>query len=239
MIHSCSGETMKKQLLSSVLAVGTLAIGCLGQMSSAEAASLTVNLQEFTGDDAGGKVTLTEVTGGSIDFLVDLTSPTVNGDIQAVFFDIFNESLLSGLSATGTKVTATRFEANSVCSVGSSGNNLNGGGSANPCPFDIGVAIGNVGAAGGRITSTTFTLSHSSSNLTLAQFFDQGFGLRVQSTGGNFNGSSKLKGTAPLTPDVETPIPTPALLPGLIGMGAAALRKKKREGGTEEVAQEA
>jgi len=31
-------------------------------------------------------------------------------------------------------------------------------------------------------------------------------------------------------PDGFEPIPTPALLPGLIGMGAAALRKRKGEG---------
>lgn len=36
-----------------------------------------------------------------------------------------------------------------------------------------------------------------------------------------------------VTPPTSTPIPTPALLPGLIGVGAAALRKRKAEAATE------
>jgi hypothetical protein len=45
------------------------------------------------------------------------------------------------------------------------------------------------------------------------------------------------RGTATTTP--PNPIPTPAVLPGAIGMGIAALRKKKREQGLEEATQEA
>lgn len=38
---------------------------------------------------------------------------------------------------------------------------------------------------------------------------------------------------APAAQEVPAQIPTPALIPGLLGLGAAALRKKKQEEGEE------
>jgi hypothetical protein len=75
----------------------------------------------------------------------------------------------------------------------------------------------------------------SGSELNYAQFGDF-TGIYKFSDGRKFNGSGQLdleRGQSGLTAFAMTqdvaPIPTPALLPGLLGMGAAAFRKRKRE----------
>jgi len=202
---------MRNKLFTGSVFAGSLALGVFTH-SYATAASLTVNLTKFTGDNAGGEITLTDSGPDKIDFLVKITPPTVNGDIRGIYFNLLGGTL--GLIATGSEVTGTYFN---KCS-GGGGNNLNGGGS--PCPFNVVLDIGQAGSD--IITQTSFTVARS--GLSVESFFGQSFGLRYQQTGEDKKGSSKLKGVAP-----ETAIPTLALLPGLIGMGLAAWRKRKSE----------
>ncbi len=49
---------------------------------------------------------------------------------------------------------------------------------------------------------------------------------RATSQGGNGPGNAILRADPVID---STPVPTPALLPGLVGMGVAALRKRKQE----------
>ncbi len=205
--------------------------------SPANAASMNFTINDFTGSDTRVKFTLDDAAAGSgkVQFKVDYLSTGSNtiADIRGIFFNILNDSLLSGLQITGTDVTAKKFgPAGSITSVGSGSNNLNGGGGS----FDIGVEIGQegIGQGKGDIQSTIFTLSHASQALTLAQFSEQNFGVRLMSvgSGNNRNGSSKLKGQAPYyTPPPPPPkkVPEPATIAalGLFALGALKVAKKK------------
>lgn len=181
-------------------------------------------LVKITLDDAASpgdiKVTAEVVTNGS--------NPNT-GDLRGIFFHVANESLLGGMSATGADVSADVFNANSVLSVGSPSNNLNGGGGNNPGPFDGGVEIGSQGIGTDDIQMTMFFLSHTSVNLDLSLFLDppQWFGVRVMSVGtpgGSRGGSSKMKGMPG-----EDPIPEPVTAGlAVLGLGAIGFATRRR-----------
>lgn len=228
-------------VLPGVLAATAVAIS-LSAFSPANAASINFTINEFTGDDTQVKFTLDdEIAGaGKVQFKVDFLSTGSNtiADIRGVFFNILNDSLLSGLQVVGTDITASKFGlAGTVDSVGSSSNNLNGGAGKKIDYnfFDAGVEIGQEGIGNGKgdIQSTTFTLSHSSQALTLAQFSEQNFGVRLMSVGSvsSREGSSKLKGQAPYytpppPPPKKVPEPSTAAALGLFAVGVLRLTKK-------------
>ena len=208
---------MRNSLLTASIAAGALAMGTTFYAPAASAATIAGPLTDFTGDTAGGKMTFTDAGPGTVNLFAEITAPTIGGDIRGLFFNVLGGT--DGLNVTGTDVTSFAFN---TCNLGG-GNNLEGGGPSAPCAgsnvFDVGISIGQPGAADGTITSTQLTITRA--GLTASSFLDQTIGMRLQSTGADGKGSSKLSGTA---------VPTPALLPGLIGMGAAALRKRKGEG---------
>ena len=199
----------------------------------------------FGSDDIAVKITIEDI-GDDLKFTVDVLAPqpTDNiADLRGVFFDITNDALLPGLSASGADVTDSQFSANNVINLGN-GANLNGDGNKN---FDIGVEIGTQGIGGDDIQSTMFLLQHASVNLDLSIFANQTFGVRATSTGpvgSNRDGSSKLKGCC--TDDIPPPpppcdkdcneVPEPnALLiigSGLLAVGAtgSAMRRRRRQG---------
>lgn len=206
--------------------------------SPANAASMNFTINDFTGADTQVKFTLDDLNGsGKVQFKVDYLATGKNtiADIRGIFFNIKDDSLLNGLKIENlakTDVTATKFDAGKVTSVGSGSNNLNGGGVS----FDAGVEIGQegIGKGKGDIQSTIFTLSHISKALTLAQFSEQNFGVRLMSVGsGNSReDSSKLKGQAPYyTPPPPPPkkVPEPGTVAalGLFALGALKVAKKK------------
>ncbi|WP_193198638.1 hypothetical protein [Nostoc sp. MG11] len=222
-------------VLPGVLAATAVVIS-LSTFSPANAASINFTINEFTGYDTQVKFTLDdEIAGaGKVRFKVDFLSTGTNtiADIRGVFFNILNDSLLSGLQVVGTDITASKFgPAGTINSVGSGSNNLNGGGGS----FDAAVEIGQegIGKGKGDIQSTTFTLSHSSQALTLAQFSEQNFGVRLMSVGSGSSreGSSKLKGQAPYytpppPPPKKVPEPSTAVALGLFAVGVLRLTKK-------------
>ncbi len=209
------------------IAASALTVGSVMYAPVANAASVTGSLSEFTGDNAGGTFTFSDFGPNTVRLLTKITAPTVGGDIRGVFFDVIGGTAglqVMPVSGQGAGITVSELNFN-TCAAGG-GNNLNGGGS--PCPFDVGFAVGRPGTAGGTITSALFTITRS--GLTASSFAGQTIGIRYQATGANGNGSSKLSGTTS-----ATAVPTPALLPGLIGMGVAAMRKRKGE--AEETAE--
>jgi len=205
--------------------------------SPANAASMSFTINDFTGADTRVKFTLDDAAAGSgkIQFKVDYLSTGSNtiADIRGIFFNIKDDSLLSGLKVVGTDITASKFgPAGTINSIGSSSNNLNGGGGF----FDAGVEIGQegIGKGKGDIQSTIFTLSHTSQALTLAQFSEQNFGVRLMSVGSKNNreDSSKLKGQAPYytpppPPPKKVPEPSTVAALGLFALGALKVAKKK------------
>jgi hypothetical protein len=152
--------------------------------------SLSFNLSAVTGDPAEAKITLTEQDNGTIKVDVSLLNGTI-ADLQGVFINIANESLVSGLSVTGTDITDVKFAVNGVTDLGD-GVNLNG----TKTTFDGGVQIGTSGIGKDDIAQTTFILDHATQDLSIADFIDQTFGVRLTSVNADREGSSKLLGGA-------------------------------------------
>ncbi|NJN73941.1 MAG: hypothetical protein HC799_14560 [Limnothrix sp. RL_2_0] len=62
---------------------------------SAQALSFTA--EDFTGDNAAGRITLEDWVDGSVKFTAEIIAPTVNGDIAGFWFGLKDTSLLSSL----------------------------------------------------------------------------------------------------------------------------------------------
>lgn len=123
------------------------------------------------------------------------------GDINGLFFNIADDSLLNGMTVSGADVTGSQFAAGSVNNLGN-GVNMEGaqegetGETENG--FDAGISIGHSGIGhGDDIRATSFTLSHPD-GLSLEDFNGEVFGLRLTSVGeegsDDRDGSLKLLG---------------------------------------------
>ena len=142
--------------------------------------SATFTITNFTGPagTATAEITLTQTSEG---IEVSVVSEDTGGGTSArkglrgIFFNISDNSLLSGLSISGDNVSNPRFNAGGV-------NNVGGGSSISPRAFDAGVFVG-----GGE--SATFLISHESESLSLDLFAGENFGVTTQ--------SRKLAGSAP------------------------------------------
>jgi hypothetical protein len=194
------------------LLAGSAALATIALANPAQAATFSVT--EFTGDNAQVDVTLTQVTGGVQFDLSIAHPPTINGDLFGFYGSILNDQVSKITSITGTDVRKTTIDANNVLNMGN-GNNLN---SYAGTPFDFGITLGKPGAAGGLLSSTSFTVA----GITLADLTGQTFGARLQSTGPALNGSSKLVG------DNQTKVPEPGIALALLVGGAAAFTAKKK-----------
>ena len=202
-------------------------VGWLGGMvialtwgGAATAATAEATASTFTGDALNVDLTIDDASDpGNLVITLEIASSDPTGDLRGFFAQVADESLLAGLSVSGSAITQATFDADAVINLGG-GNNLNGGGT--PCPCDLGVEIGTPGIGSDDYQSVTFTLSHSTETLTTALFDGQDFGVRVMSVGspnGGRGGSSKLSGVVPE--------PSTALL---LGLGLAALGARRKVG---------
>ncbi len=201
------------------ISILTLALWLTG---NAHAVVITLD-NNIAGSDSEVQVTVNEL-GGDLEFTLEVISTNTGniGDLRGLFFHIFDESLIPGLSASGADVTDQQYGANGV-------NNLGPGANIDPLgPYDLGIEFG---TSSDDIGLTTFILSHSSGTLTLGGFFD--FGLEFMAArltsvgpdGGRRDGSSKTYGNGP----DPAPVPEPTTM-FLFGIGLAGLgfsRKKK------------
>ncbi|SFJ58884.1 hypothetical protein [Jannaschia pohangensis] len=171
-------------------------------------------MNSFTYDISGGgvtvRVTVTEID-GDLRFDLDVLeiSGTI-GDLNALYLDILDESLLDGLSVVGADVTGTAFDANSVTKIDNfttiKGEVLKEFGA-----FDLGVQFGTQGIGKDDIQSVSFVLTHESEALTLDLFIGQDTAARLTSVGeidGSRDRSLKIGGVAdPIDlPDDDGPI---------------------------------
>ncbi|SFI61409.1 hypothetical protein [Celeribacter neptunius] len=148
------------------------------------------------------QVTVTEVNGDLVFDLLVLDDTGSIGDLNALFFDVLDDSLVSGLSVTGDMITDDNFDANSVTKVDSY-TNMNGEVVQEYGKFDGGVQFGTQGIGEDDIRQTSFTLSHDSLDLSLETIALQDFGVRLTSVGtedGTRDDSLKLGATAPEAP---------------------------------------
>lgn len=159
----------------------------------------------FIAGNPGVSVTMTEIAGGDLrfDLAVDTSGGRI-GDLRGLFFDVTDASLLGGLSASGADVTDDRFASDGVNDLGN-GANVNG---LRKLKFDGGVEFGDsgIGAGKGDVQTTSFVLSHATTDLTLDMFSHQQFAARLTSvgaTGSARSDSSKLIAVAPAAPDAR------------------------------------
>lgn len=167
-------------------------------MSLTSATSMTFTIE----GDVNVSITITEVD-GALQFDVTVLDETGSiGDLNALFFDLSDDSLTEGLVITGDDVTGTQLKVDGVTKVDNY-TNMNGEVIKDLGKFDGGVQFGTSGMAEDDIRSTTFTVSHESQELSLADFELQDFGIRLTSVGeegGAREESLKLGGTAPEAP---------------------------------------
>ena len=159
---------------------------------------------ELTGD-LTVQVTVTETADGGLQFDLAVLDGALIGDLQGLFFDLADDSLVSGLSVVGNEITDDQFRVDSVTNLGQ-GVNVNGEIVNEYGAFDAGVQIGTQGISRDDIQNTSFTLYHDSQDLTLADVSLQDFAVRLTSVGeedGSRDGSLKIGGVSGEEPDGE------------------------------------
>lgn len=163
---------------------------------------------ELTDTQVTVSITVNEQADGTLLFQLDVLDDGGSiGDLNGLFFDIADESLLDGLQISGADVTGTAVKADGVTKVDGY-NNVNGDVANALGKFDVGIQFGTSGMATDDIQSTSFSLSSASGPLTLDAFLSQDFAVRLTSVGeidGSRTDSVKIGGTAADEPIAEDP----------------------------------
>jgi hypothetical protein len=187
--------------------------------SSAQAASLTFTLDEFTGTNAQVNITLDDAIAGAnavrVTAAVESKKTGTIGDIVGLFFNLKDNSLIPNLTLTpvaqtpGNPLTVSTTKGVNKLFLDNSGStkdnikavdknvNLNGGGETRD--FEVGVQIGDGGLKGTSDDYQFVSFDLKATGLDLVDFSKESFGVRLQSVGfgKNREGSSKLEGNIP------------------------------------------
>lgn len=140
-------------------------------------------------------VTITENADGTLTFSLTQKGGIV-GDLRGVFFDLNDETVTSSLKVVGENITGFRTGDDSVKDLGD-GANMNGLLGSDK-GYDAGIKIGSAGIGNDDIQSYSFTLASSARALTLQDFANVDFGVRLTSVGtigGSRGDSSKIMET--------------------------------------------
>lgn len=172
-----------------------------------------VNETLVPGLTSEGLFTVLPIVGNQLKLQVDIdntsSTPITSSRVSILGFDINPDPDPNSVTSTGIFNTVGSGDPPQTvvgnveyCFKSGGGKNCSGGGGG-------GVTFGNTGSF-----SPTLSYAALPSSVTFSNFF-----VRYQDIGGTTLGNSGV--------GVGT-VPTPALLPGLIGIGAAALRKRRR-----------
>ncbi len=141
------------------------------------------------------QITITENPDGTVTFsIVQLVGAGAYlGDLRGFFFDVADETLINTLSTTANPLLTELAQGNdSITNLGD-GANMNGlvGDSGG---YDVGVEIGTsgIGTNGNDVRNFSFTLDSSARDLTLADFANVTFGIRITSIGQDVNGDGTI-----------------------------------------------
>ncbi len=158
--------------------------------------------------DVNVRVMVSELADGTLQFDLSVLDDTGSiGDLNAVYFDLADDSLTAGLTAAGDDVTGMVFDQDSVTKVDNY-TTVNGDVVKELGRFDAGVQFGTQGIGTDDIRETSFVLSHSGMDLSIDMLLSQDFALRLTSVGaedGSRDDSTKIGGEAP--PEVDDPAP--------------------------------
>ena len=236
---------------SSIIYAGLAATGMAFASSVfavANAATFTLDfsVEEYTGNNAKVDFQLKDTGNGKIGVTAKVDQSVAMADLQGIWFNVADESILSyltlenvsvgGLNAPATTPVNLTASANNVSNLGG-GANLNGGG--NPCRSgcDGGIRIGTSGIGSDDIQTISWQFAlqnHPSSRQLTLQDFATNWAVRATSVtqGASRDGSSKLQGLADPDDIVETPVkvPEPALTLalGMMAIGTAKTLKKQQ-----------
>jgi VCBS repeat-containing protein len=173
-------------------------------MSAGDTMTFVINDASTGGGNPQVQVTITENADGSLSFhvaqLVDPNGGSALGDLRGFFFDLHDEDLIGSLSTSSESAAhGTLQQGNdSVVDLGN-GSTMSGLTNADGVKtsktagaeqngYDAGIEIGSAGIGKDDVRSFDFTLSSSSRALTLADFANVDFGVRITSVGTDLNG---------------------------------------------------
>lgn len=180
---------------------------------------------DLIGTVADGNGLLIHVYGEEVEGGVSMTVKVMEGvaDLRGFFMDVGDS--VDGVSVDGVASQDVKIGDESVTTVGTRDNNMNGTGET----FDVGVEIGTSGYGRDDVSQANFTLE----GATLEQLDGLTFGVRATSVGEDRDGGVKLLGEfdipepqpeeppveppadpsneTPTEPPAETPVPTPSI----------------------------
>ncbi len=156
-------------------------------------------------------ITITENADGTLSFNVTQAGGII-GDLRGLFFDV--NAIGGGDGALASSLSISDASAPSTLSTGDdsvnnlgNGSNMNGLTSSNgDGGFDAGINIGSAGIGSDDIRSFSFTMGSSARHLTLDDFANVDFGVRLTSVGtlgGTRDDSSKLLETTSAAIDAK------------------------------------
>jgi len=180
--------TTKVSVLSLTLAIAGVAWDT-AFAHPASAASFSFSVDQFTGDDTKVDFLVEDIAGGvRISASINTSGANVAGDISGIWLNLADDAIAGSSAITGADITKAVQQANAVDNLGG-GVNFNGGGNPHTL-FDLGLKIGRNG--NDDIEQTSFEIF--GQDLSIADFSEQMFAVRIKSSDGN-EGSSKLIGT--------------------------------------------
>jgi hypothetical protein len=224
---------LRGAILPGIASAGVAVI--LAVVNPANAASISFSAADGTrsGTPVNVDVFAQDVEDG-VEVTLKVNDSNNIGDLLAVYFNFggtFNHKTISKTSVTGQDVTKVAFDTNNIVA-GNIGQK-----------FEMAVQFGTTGSAGGLLTSTTFKIAQA--GLSVQQFLNQTFAVRLQSVGSGPNGgggSAKQYGIAPTAFDPEKPpevvpptgtaVPEPMTILGslaALGVGYSAKRKQSKQ----------
>ena len=168
----------------------------------ARSMTFVVNDASTGGTNPAVSITITENADGSLSFSVSQSGGII-GDLRGLFFDVADESLI-GTLRTNAATSDFRQGDDSIKDLGD-GANMNGL-TGSDKGFDVGVEIGSAGIGKDDIQSYSFNLSSTARALTLDDFENVDFGVRLTSVGvigGSRTDSSKILETTNETVDAR------------------------------------
>lgn len=204
-----------KSLVAGAAIAGTLATGALVAPAPVEAATINVGSTINFSSVANGTVSLNQSTG-----VLNFNAPT--------FFGLFSPQRIDAGSGTDSFAGVGPFALISDLTLVNDG----GGFFSLAAPVANFISFINLppllgGFNDAQFTLTNFIFNANSGDSTLLEGFFTRDGNTVQGVG-RFTSQTNQVRNSSWSLSLEA-VPTPALLPGLIGMGIAALRRKQEE----------